>query len=184
MRRKSSFEAASPSAPEAGEVAGGVVADGVAGATSAVGAAGVAGAAGLGGAAGAGSGDACLGSSFAGGGGSAFFGSCFGGGAASLAAAGAPSAAAGFASPPLITATTVFTATVSPSWTFISDSTPEEGAGISASTLSVEISNSGSSRLTESPTCLSHLTMVPSAMDSPICGIFTSSLIVLQSESY
>src|SRR5690242_18822778 len=57
----------------------------------------------------------------------------------------------------------------------ISASTPLEGAGISASTLSVEISKIGSSRFTESPTFFSHLESVPSAMDSPICGITTST---------
>jgi hypothetical protein len=55
----------------------------------------------------------------------------------------------------------------------ISVSTPADGEGISASTLSVEISNSGSSRSTESPTFLIHRTIVPSAIDSPICGITT-----------
>ena len=51
-----------------------------------------------------------------------------------------------------ITATTEFTGTVSPSFARISTSTPAEGDGISASTLSVEISKSGSSRSTRSPT--------------------------------
>ena len=45
--------------------------------------------------------------------------------------------------------------------------------GISASTLSVEISNSGSSRSTCSPTFLIQRTTVPSATDSPIWGITT-----------
>ena len=45
-------------------------------------------------------------------------------------------------------ATTLSTGTVSPSLTRISASTPAAGEGISASTLSVEISNSGSSRST------------------------------------
>src|SRR5262245_9466693 len=67
--------------------------------------------------------------------------------------------------------------TVLPSVTRISASTPAAGDGISASTLSVDISNSGSSRLTESPTFLSHLVMVPSAMLSPIWGMITSTLI-------
>ena len=48
------------------------------------------------------------------------------------------------------------------------------GAGISASTLSVEISKIGSSRLTASPTFFSHLESVPSAIDSPIWGMTTS----------
>ena len=60
------------------------------------------------------------------------------------------------------------------SGTLISVRTPAAGEGISASTLSVEISKSGSSRSTLSPTCLSHLVMVPSKMDSPICGMMTS----------
>ena len=47
-----------------------------------------------------------------------------------------------------IVATTLLTATVSPSLTVISVSTPAAGDGISASTLSVEISKSGSSRST------------------------------------
>src|SRR5438132_3311250 len=74
-----------------------------------------------------------------------------------------------------ITATSVCTGTVCPSWTLISASTPALGAGISASTLSVEISNSGSSRFTSSPSFLSHLERVPSAIDSPIWGMRTST---------
>src|SRR5216110_2930592 len=72
-------------------------------------------------------------------------------------------------------ATSVWTGTVCPSCTLISANTPAAGAGISASTLSVEISNRGSSRFTVSPTFLSHLLKVPSAIDSPICGINTST---------
>ncbi len=96
-------------------------------------------------------------------------------GAPGVGAAGA-AGAAGLAAPadPLITATTVLMVTVEPSGNLISVSTPAVGDGISASTLSVEISNSGSSRSTVSPTCLSHLVMVPSVMDSPICGMGTS----------
>ena len=75
---------------------------------------------------------------------------------------------------PPMTATMVLMATVEPSAALISVSTPAAGDGISASTLSVEISKSGSSRWTVSPTFLSHLVMVPSVMDSPICGIGTS----------
>ena len=73
-----------------------------------------------------------------------------------------------------MTATTVLTPTVAPSGNLISVSVPAAGEGISASTLSVEISKSGSSRSTLSPTFLSHLVMVPSVMDSPICGITMS----------
>ncbi len=72
-----------------------------------------------------------------------------------------------------IVATTLLTGTVSPSLTAIDVSTPAAGDGISASTLSVEISKSGSSRSTESPTFLIQRTIVPSAIDSPICGITT-----------
>ena len=76
-----------------------------------------------------------------------------------------------------MTATTEFTGTVSPSFARISTSTPAEGDGISASTLSVEISKSGSSRSTRSPTFLIQRTMVPSAIDSPIWGITTSDMV-------
>src|SRR5207237_4588097 len=93
------------------------------------------------------------------------------GGAVTAAALGAVAAAALSVS---ITATSVCTGTVCPSWTLISARTPAVGAGISASTLSVEISKSGSSRFTSSPSFLSHLESVPSAIDSPLCGINTS----------
>jgi hypothetical protein len=72
-------------------------------------------------------------------------------------------------------ATTVCTGTVCPSVTMISARIPADGDGISASTLSVEISKIGSSRFTSSPTCLSHRESVPSAIDSPICGMMTST---------
>ena len=71
-------------------------------------------------------------------------------------------------------ATMVPTSTVSPSATRTSARTPPAGDGISASTLSVEISRIGSSRSTDSPGRFSHLDTVPSAMDSPIWGIGTS----------
>ena len=83
-----------------------------------------------------------------------------------------------------ITAITVCTSTVSPSGTLISASTPPAGAGISASTLSVEISRIASSRLTSSPTCFSHFETVPSAIDSPICGMMTSTLDMQLLSSY
>ncbi len=60
------------------------------------------------------------------------------GGAAGASAGAAPSGA--------ITASTVPTSTVSPSWTRICATTPSPGLGTSVSTLSVEISSSGSSR--------------------------------------
>src|SRR5689334_3478021 len=96
-----------------------------------------------------------------------------GAGAAVFRAAGAGPRTTSVAAPPM-TATTLLTGTVSPSCALISASTPAAGEGISASTLSVEISNSGSSRSTLSPTFLIQRTMVPSATDSPICGITTS----------
>ena len=74
-------------------------------------------------------------------------------------------------------ATTTSTATVAPSSNLISSRTPAAGLGISASTLSVEISNSGWSRSTRSPTLTNHRVTVPSAMDSPICGMITSVAI-------
>jgi hypothetical protein len=57
----------------------------------------------------------------------------------------------------------------------ISAITPAVGDGISASTLSVEISKIGSSRLTSSPTFFNHFDSVPSAIDSPIWGMITST---------
>ena len=95
----------------------------------------------------------------------------FGAGAAGT---GAAAAVAGAPAVPPITATTELIWTVVPALALISVRTPAAGEGISASTLSVEISKSGSSRSTLSPTCLSHLVMVPSKMDSPICGMMTS----------
>src|SRR5205823_6631590 len=73
-----------------------------------------------------------------------------------------------------IVATIVLIWTVVPSAILISFRVPAEGEGISASTLSVEISKSGSSRWIVSPGFLSHLVMVPSVMDSPIWGMITS----------
>src|SRR5947209_14393508 len=95
-----------------------------------------------------------------------------GAGASVFAGAGAGAAAA--APSESITPTMVWIGTVCPSPTLISLSTPAAGAGISASTLSVEISNSGSSRSTLSPGFFSHLVMVPSKMLSPIWGMTTS----------
>src|SRR5438034_5634672 len=119
-----------------------------------------------------------------GGGGAALDGSGLGGAAAfgGSGFAGAGAAAGLDAVAPASvsrTATSVCTGTVCPSCTLISASTPAAGAGISASTLSVEISNKGSSRFTVSPTFLSHLLKVPSAIDSPICGIKTSTRAIV-----
>src|SRR6266481_5555709 len=112
-----------------------------------------------------------------------------GAGAAGLAVAGAWAALAGAcagadaaAEPaPSITATMVWMGTVWPSAILISFRTPAEGEGISASTLSVEISKRGSSRSTLSPGFLSHLVMVPSKMLSPIWGMTTSTAMGLLS---
>src|SRR5262249_24371909 len=101
------------------------------------------------------------------------------------AGAGAAPAAAGAVAPAPVSpaspnrAITVLIATVSPSFARISVSTPAAGAGISASTLSVEISSNGSSRCTVSPTFFNHLTILPSAMDSAIWRIKTSVAIHL-----
>src|SRR5207248_3148988 len=86
-----------------------------------------------------------------------------------------PTADASLSSP--ITATTDPTSTVSPSCARISSKMPAPGLGTSASTLSVEISSNSSSFSTRSPTCFNHLETVPSVIDSPICGITTSTLI-------
>src|SRR6266568_5815573 len=106
-------------------------------------------------------------------------GTLAGPGACAFAGAGAGAGAGAAAAEPAasITPTTVWIGTVWPSPTLISLSTPAEGDGISASTLSVEISNSGSSRSTLSPGFLSHLVIVPSKMLSPIWGITISTAI-------
>jgi hypothetical protein len=96
------------------------------------------------------------------------------GGAAAVPGGTAAGGVAEAVSPSPMTPTTVLMGTVDPGSTRISLSTPEAGAGISASTLSVEISKRGSSRCTRSPTFFIHLVIVPSAIDSPICGMMTS----------
>ena len=96
------------------------------------------------------------------------------GAAAAGCAAGAAAGAAGAPAAPPITATTVLIWTVLPAGTLISVSVPETGEGISASTLSVEISKIGSSRSTLSPTCLSQRVTVPSVTLSPSAGILNS----------
>src|SRR6266404_9964620 len=123
----------------------------------------------------------------AGGGTMVGFGAGAGAGAAAAAGADLAGAGAGAAAAepaPSITATTVLMGTVWPSLTLISFSTPADGAGISASTLSVEISKSGSSRSTLSPGFFSHLVIVPSKMLSPIWGITTSAAIFRLLEAY
>ena len=101
----------------------------------------------------------------------------FRGGPPSRCRAATPLAAATAATAPAsvsMRATTVCTGTVCPSVTSTSANTPDVGDGISASTLSVEISKIGSSRFTASPTFFSQRDIVPSAIDSPIWGITTS----------
>src|SRR5205823_11934829 len=96
-----------------------------------------------------------------------------GGGSSSAAGAGA-SAPSGAMTPSFVP-----TSTVSPSETMICWRTPEPGLGTSVSTLSVEISSSGSSASTVSPSCLSHFVIVPSETETPICGITTSTAWVV-----
>jgi len=73
-----------------------------------------------------------------------------------------------------ITASVVPTSTVSPSWTRIFWTIPLPGLGTSVSTLSVEISSSGSSASIASPSLRSHFVTVPSDTETPICGMTTS----------
>src|SRR5579884_1435140 len=102
-----------------------------------------------------------------------------GSGASSAAGAGGSGSAAGAsaAAEPPICPSFVPTSTVSPSWTRICVSVPEAGLGTSVSTLSVEISSSGSSASTCSPSCFSQRVSVPSETDTPICGITTSTAV-------
>src|SRR4051794_23546586 len=74
--------------------------------------------------------------------------------------------------PSSISITAVPTGTVAPSATKSFVTVPATGDGTSVSTLSVEISNNGSSALTSSPSALSHFKIVPSTMVSPSCGIW------------
>jgi len=152
-------------AAEAGGGAAGAVGGGAAGAVGG-GAAG----AGGGGAAGAGGG----GAAGAGGGVSSGAGAAAGVAGSAAAAAGTSGVEAG-AAPSPITASFTPTSTVSPSGTRISFRTPAAGEGTSESTLSVETSNSGSSRSTASPTAFIQRVMVPSVTVSPSCGIITSA---------
>jgi hypothetical protein len=93
---------------------------------------------------------------------------------------GAGSSAAGTTAPsPPMRASSVPTATVSPSCTRISVTTPLAGDGTSVSTLSVEISSSVSSAAIGSPTFFTQRVIVPSETDTPICGMTTSAAVVL-----
>src|SRR3954468_10019408 len=79
--------------------------------------------------------------------------------------------------PTSILASTVPTSTVSPTCTASAATRPLAGDGTSVSTLSVEISTIGSSFSTQSPTRFFHSTTVPSATDTPIWGIVTSTSV-------
>src|SRR5215213_5079710 len=84
-------------------------------------------------------------------------------------------ASPGFASV-AIRARTVPTSTVIPTSTRTSWTRPVAGASTSVSILSVEIAAMISSACTQSPTCFFHSTTVPSATETPICGICTSTV--------
>src|SRR4051795_11951689 len=75
-------------------------------------------------------------------------------------------------------ASTTPTSTVVPTSTRISRTRPLAGASTSVSILSVEIEAMISSRSTQSPACFFPSTTVPSATDTPICGIVTSTVPV------
>src|SRR5881397_22847 len=81
-----------------------------------------------------------------------------------------------------IRASTVPTSTVTPTSTASDTTRPLAGAGTSVSTLSVEISTIGSSDSTQSPTRFFHSTTVPSATDTPIWGMVTSTTVSVGEE--
>src|SRR5580704_6929929 len=85
-------------------------------------------------------------------------------------------------SPTAIRAITVPTSTVSPTGTMISATTPDAGDGTSVSILSVEISAIVASASIRSPTSTRHATIVPSATDTPIWGIVTSTRVSVDEE--
>ena len=78
-------------------------------------------------------------------------------------------------------ASTAWMGTVSPGLTRICATRPADGEGISASTLSVEISRSGWSFDTSCPGSTSHFTTTPSTTLSPSWGITTSMSIASRS---
>jgi hypothetical protein len=92
----------------------------------------------------------------------------------SEALAPSPDAAAPFGS---ISASTCPTCTVSSGWARILLITPSAGAGTSASTLSVETSTTVCPSSTDSPSETCHSRTVPSLTDSPIWGIWISTLM-------
>ena len=90
-------------------------------------------------------------------------------------------ASPGFASV-AIRARTTPTSTVVPTSTRISVTRPLAGDGTSVSILSVEMSQMVSSASTQSPGCLRHSTTVPSATDTPIWGMVTSTVVLVGEE--
>ena len=99
------------------------------------------------------------------------------GSAVGWAAGFAAGAGAGAAASSPITASSAPTGTVSSSWATMRTRTPDAGAGISVSTLSVETSSSGSSAWTASPSFLSQRVTVPSVTLSPSAGIVTETVM-------
>src|SRR6478735_3547935 len=81
-----------------------------------------------------------------------------------------------------IRAITTPTSTVSPTLTMISATRPVAGDSTSVSILSVEIEAMISSASIQSPTCFFHSTTVPSATDTPIWGIATSTMVSVLEE--
>src|SRR3954447_14557316 len=79
-------------------------------------------------------------------------------------------------------ASTSPTGTVTPTSTRISVTRPATGDGISVSILSVEISQIVSSRSIQSPGCFFQSAIVPSATETPICGIVTSTEVLVGEE--
>src|SRR4051812_17378968 len=79
-------------------------------------------------------------------------------------------------------AMTVPTSTVVPTSTTISATRPVAGDSTSVSILSVEIEAMISSASTQSPTCFFHSTTVPSATETPIWGIVTSTIVSVLEE--
>ncbi|SIN58662.1 Uncharacterised protein [Mycobacteroides abscessus subsp. abscessus] len=129
-------------------------------------------------------GAAAAGGSAAGSGAAAAVASGAGAGVGSGAGAAAGAGAGGAASPAsLITPSSPPISTVSSSRATILVNTPEVGAGISVSTLSVDTSSNGSSTSTVSPSCLSHRVTVPSVTLSPRAGIWTEKAMVSTPEN-
>src|SRR4051812_30362172 len=82
-----------------------------------------------------------------------------------------------------ISARTVPTSTVTPGSTRSSATRPVAGDGTSTSTLSVDTSQIGSSASIQSPGRLRHSMIVPSATETPIWGMVTSTVVACGSVS-